>query len=227
MLAITIFVVGHFIAKEAQRRLNIKSEEIYDLIFWTVLGSVIGCRIFFILLNLPFFIDNPIEIIMIQHGGLAWQGGMIFGLVIFCWYTHFKKWPLLKLADLVVPFIALGQAIGRWGCFLNGYCYGKDVSWGIYDPQRGIHAHPTQIYLSVGAFLVFVILKRVSRHQKFEGQIFALYFILEALTRFIIEFFRADHEDIFYSLSIFQIVCIFLFIGSLYGYTYLQNRRRV
>ncbi len=227
MLAVAIFVSGFFIAREANRRFQIKQDEIYDLIFWSILAGVIGCRLFFILLNLQFFIDNPSEIIMIQHGGLAWQGGLILSLVIFYFYTRWKKWPWVKLADLIAPYVALGQSIGRWGCFLNGCCYGKEVSWGIYSPERGVHEHPTQIYLSIGAFLVFIILKKISRHQKFDGQIFVLYFMLEAVARFIIEFFRADHDEIIYGLSIFQLVCIGLFIGSVYVYTHLQSRRRV
>ena len=227
MLAIAVFVAGYFLSRRAHSTLHIKSEEIYDLIFWVILGGIIGCRLFFILLNLSFFIENPIEIVMVQHGGLAWQGGMVFGLAIFCFYTKQKKWPILKVADICAPYVALGQAIGRWGCLLNGCCYGKEVSWGIWDPLRGVHAYPTQIFLSVGAFISFLILIKISRTQKFDGQILVLYFMLESVFRFTIEFFRADHEEIFLTLSIFQIVCIGVLIGSLYAYTYFQSRKRL
>ena len=226
MLAIAVFVCGYLIAKAA-RRIDTNPEEIYDLIFWVVIAGVIGCRIFFILLNFDFFWQNPLETFMIQNGGLAWQGGLVFGLLTYLWYCRRKNWPALKLADLIAPYLALGQAIGRWGCFLNGCCYGKEVGWGIWEAHRGIHAHPTQIYLSFAAFVSFLILKKAGRVQKFDGRILILYFILEAVSRFTIEFYRADHTEIVFGLSIFQIVCIAIFITSVYAYAYLNRRRRV
>lgn len=226
MLAIAIFTVS-FLAGRRAHVIGLSKDTIYDFSFWMILSGIIGCRLFYIFLNFSYFIDNPSELIMVQHGGLAWQGGLIFGLFTAVVYTKKKRISFFKFADFVSPYIALGQSIGRWGCLLNGCCYGKELQWGIYDSVRGIHVHPTQIYLSIAAFVSFLILRAFYKKNKIEGRTFVLFFLIEAVSRFVIEFFRADHEILWAGLSIFQIVCIFLFIGFLYAYTFLSRRSRV
>lgn len=226
MLAIAIFVVC-FLAGRESKKIGLSQDAIFDLAFWLVLSGIIGCRIFYILLNWNFFVENPSEIVMIQHGGLAWQGGLIMSFITGIIYTKVKKLSFFKLADFIMPYLALGQSIGRWGCFFNGCCYGKEVAWGIYDPIRGIHAYPTQIYLSVAAFISFLILISFYKRNVIVGRVFVGYVILESLSRFIIEFFRADHDIFWNGLSIFQVVCIFLFLGGLCAYAYLNRRSRI
>jgi phosphatidylglycerol:prolipoprotein diacylglycerol transferase len=226
MLAVAIFTVS-FLAGRRAHEIGLSKDAVYDFTFWMVLSGVIGCRLFYIFLNFPFFMKNPSELIMIQHGGLAWQGGLIFGLLTAAIFTKVKKINFFKFADFVTPYVALGQSIGRWGCFLNGCCYGKELSWGIYDPNRGVYAHPTQIYLSVAAFISYLILRSFYKRNSIPGRVFALFFLIESISRFTIEFFRADHDILWLGLSIFQVVCIFLFAGSLYAYTFLSRRPRV
>ena len=96
MLAIAVIVCMHFLKKDAAKSPGIDKEKIYDLVFWSVLGGILGARIFFILLNVQYFVEYPLEIVMLQRGGLAWQGGFVFGAGVAAWYIRNKKMPFLK-----------------------------------------------------------------------------------------------------------------------------------
>jgi len=214
MLALAVIVCTHWMSREA-RRLRLSAELIYDLVFWVVIGGILGGRIFYILLNWNFFLQHPAEIVMVQHGGLAWQGALMVGSLAGVVFIRRRKLALGPMLDLAAPYIALGQAIGRVGCFLNGCCYGREVSWGIYFPVHGARLHPTQLYSAVGLLLIFLILKKFRRLRKVPGQVLVLYLMLASVQRFCIEFWRADHEVIWAGLSIFQIMSIVLFLLGL------------
>jgi len=205
MLAIAVVVCTLMLARDAHRN-NIKADIVFDLIFWAVISGIIGARLFYILLNYSFFAAYPSEIFMIQKGGLAWQGGLILGSVTTMLFIKAKKLSLSKMLDFLSPYLALGQSIGRIGCFLNGCCFGKEVDWGVYFPVHDAVLYPTQLYLSGGYFIIFVILKRYQKFSEIPGLIFASYLILASILRFGVEFFRADHEILFLGLSIYQFV---------------------
>ena len=206
MLAIAVVVSTLLLARDAHQN-HINSEIIFDLVFWAVLSGIVGARIFYVVLNYPFFMNHPGEIIMVQNGGLAWQGGLILGLIVIMLFIKSKKLPLLPMLDFLVPYLALGQSIGRIGCFLNGCCYGRELAKGIYFPVHDAYLHPTQIYLSVGYFVIYIILKRYQKFSEMPGLVFSSYLILASILRFGVEFFRADHEILFLGLSVFQFVC--------------------
>jgi len=163
---------------------------------------------------------------MIHHGGLAWQGGVVTGMAAALIFMRVKNLPVRKTLDIVAPYIALGQSIGRVGCFLNGCCYGKPLSWGIYFPVHQAHLHPAQLYDALGLLVLFFVLKELLRLKKFDGQIFILYVIAASLLRFVVEFFRADHTLIGETLSIFQIMTLGFMSLATYAYLYLKSRRR-
>jgi phosphatidylglycerol:prolipoprotein diacylglycerol transferase len=223
MLAVAALVCATLLSRDA-KAYEISSESIFDLTFWTVLGGIIGARIFYILLNLNFFYHNPIDGIMIQRGGLAWQGGLVIGTVSALGYIHRRRLPLLLLMDLSAPYVALGQSIGRIGCFLNGCCYGREVSWGIYFPTHGARLHPTQLYDATGLLLIFLILKIAQRRPGDQGRNFALYLMLSSLVRFGVEFLRADHAIVRWGLSIYQLVSLGVVIAGILFYTFLSSR---
>ncbi|MFA5087867.1 MAG: prolipoprotein diacylglyceryl transferase [Candidatus Omnitrophota bacterium] len=217
MMAIAVMVCTFLLLREA-RLLGFQPEIIVDLVFWVVLVGIAGARLFFVFLNFSYFVRHPLEIIMIHHGGLAWQGSLISGTLFGLGYIRRKKLPLRPVLDLLSPYIALGQAIGRIGCFLNGCCYGREIPWGIYFPVHEARLHPTQLYSAAGLFLIFLILKKFRAWSKKPGQVFVLYLVLASSLRFIVEFFRADHEAVFFGLSVFQSVSLLvLLIGLFYG----------
>jgi phosphatidylglycerol:prolipoprotein diacylglycerol transferase len=212
------------LASREAKKYSLNPDMIYDFAFWVILAGILGSRIFFILLNLDFFIANPREMVMIQHGGLAWQGGLFLGSVVALVYIKVKKLALGLMVDLVAPYLALGQAIGRVGCFLNGCCYGREVSWGVYFPAHDSPLHPTQLYDFVGLLLIFFVLKQTKRNSRFSGEIFSLYLLLASIERFINEYFRADHTELYAGLSIFQVVSAGIFIMGAGLYLILRAR---
>ena len=222
-LAVAVLVCAYFLKREALAN-NLKSQTLVDLLFVVVISGIIGARLLYVLLNLPHFFQKPLEIFMLHHGGLAWQGGLIFGMLAGIIFIRKNKLSLLSVLDIVAPYIALGQSIGRIGCFLNGCCYGKMVSWGVYFPVHQARLHPTQLYDSLGLFIIFLILKKFQLHKKREGETFVLYLVLASALRFFIEFYRADHGILFFGLSIFQAIClVFILIAAC---TYLAVMRK-
>ena len=153
-------------------------------------------------------------------------GGFIGALIasaIFFWRT--PRVPFWRAADLCGPAIALGQAIGRVGCFMAGDDYGRPthVPWAVTfsDPDAariggaplGVPLHPVQLYQSIVCLVLFVVLVRLSRRKRFEGEVILAYTWLYAMARFVLEFFRGDADRGFIlggSLSTSQFIALFL-----------------
>ena len=225
MLGAAVVVCALLLSYDAKKQ-GISRDVVYDFVFWVVLAGITGARIFYIFLNWDSFMQNPKEIFMIQHGGLAWQGGLISGAAAAWIFIKKNHLPLLKFLDLASPYAALGQSIGRIGCLLNGCCYGRPAAWGLFFPAYEARLHPTQIYETIGLLFVFLILRRAQKVNPHPGRIFVLYLYLAALERFIVEFFRADHEATWLmGLSIFQIVCVFIFAAGIAMHWYVKNHR--
>lgn len=223
MLAIAVVVCTFFLQREARRR-GYAPEFISDLVFWAVLGGILGGRIFYVFLNLSFFVGNPLEFFMLHHGGLAWQGAFAFGLAAVLLFLKLKKVAIVPVFDLAAPYLALGQAIGRLGCFLNGCCHGREVSWGIYFPVYEMTLHPTQLYDSLGLLLIFWTLKHLQKKSPKPGVTFCAYLMLAPALRFAVQFFRADYQPLWAGLSIFQWISVLFAAVAFYAYLYFQNR---
>ncbi len=208
MLALAVLASAWLFASQAQSRLGIVPDVIYDLVFWVVCFGIAGARLFFVLLNWNSFMPEPLEILMVWKGGLAWQGSFAGGIAAAVIYIRVHKLPLWPLLDTAAPFIALGHAIGRIGCLLNGCCYGQAASWGLYFPVWDARLIPTQIFMSLGQLAIYVVLRAVKPGR--EGNVFILYLLLSSMERFGIEFFRADHL-VYGGLSIFQYICGIIF----------------
>ncbi len=229
------FCVAVFLLNRQARNQGLNPELIFNLCFIILVSGIIGARILYVVLNIKFYLNNPVEIIMLSHGGLAWFGGLILGSLSCLVYLRCKGLKIYKTFDLIIPYIALAQAIGRIGCFLNGCCFGKEtLHWGIYFPIHNAILIPTQLYSSLALLGIYIILRRkqarvyphtnLERQHKGvkqvsgggyrEGEIFYLYLFLYCLWRFFIEFFRGDSKIFILGLSIFQIISIALFILS-------------
>jgi len=224
MLAISVLVCTYLLSLDA-KRYNISQETAYDLVFWCMIGGILCARIFYVFIEWSYFSNNLLEIPMLQKGGLAWQGGFLGGVLSGVWFARRNKLSLRPLLDLVAPYIALGQSIGRIGCFFNGCCYGKPVAWGIYFPTQQANLYPTQLFETAGLFIIFLILKQVQKQkgtvpffsggQFPSGFIFVFYLWLSAIERFIVEFYRADHNFLWLGLSLAQYVALGVFAAGL------------
>jgi len=214
MLAVAVLVCTYFLSVDA-KRYNISQETAYDLVFWCMVGGFLCARIFYIFIEWSYYSVNLPEILMIWKGGLAWQGGFLGGTLAGVWFSRRNKLSIRPIMDLVAPYIALGQSIGRIGCFFNGCCYGKPVAWGIFYPVQNARLYPTQLFETAGLFIIFLILKRVQAKPHQAGFIFVLYLWLAAIERFIVEFYRADHDLLWLNLSLAQFIALGVFTAGL------------
>lgn len=211
MLALAFLTAAYLTGRQAKKE-NIDKEIIFNALFFAFICGIIGARILYVAQNFGLYRARPIEIIMLQHGGLSWLGGLISGSLWAVGYLKRKKIPVYKALDLAAPFAALGQAIGRVGCFLNGCCYGKgDI--------------PAQLYSALILIFIFIILRILQDKPHKEGEIFFTYLLLYALKRFFIEFLRGDTRIIFSGLSLFQVTSLGLFIFALVKLTFLKARK--
>jgi len=224
LLVATGFLVAILLASSRAEKEGLDSQKVLDLCFYVMVSALLGARLLYVIVEYRYFLDSPLEIFMFWKGGLVFYGGLILGVLISLWYLKRNQMPMWKTADLLAPSIALGQLIGRWGCFFAGCCYGKktDVAWGVTftDPRSlaplEISLHPTQVYLSLNAVFIFIFLMWLSKRKVFDGQILWSYGILYSVGRFLIEYFRGDDRGfpVEQVLSTSQFVGVFIFSFS-------------
>ncbi|MFH1338309.1 MAG: prolipoprotein diacylglyceryl transferase [Candidatus Omnitrophota bacterium] len=215
MVVLAFSIAALMLSRQAKRQ-GLSQEMIFNLSFIVLASGIIGARFLYIVLNFNYYLNNPVEIVMLNRGGLAWFGGLIFACISGVIYLRHKRLDVYRTLDLVVPYAALGQSIGRIGCFLNGCCYGRQaLRFGIYFPVNDAILIPTQLYSSLALLGIFVILRLKQTRVHRKGEIFYLYLLLYSVWRFFIEFFRADTQIFFFGLTVFQIFCIATFILSL------------
>lgn len=211
MLFIAVFVSLNLLLWESQKR-GFDKNTIFDLVVVILLSGIVGARLLYILLNLGFYIKNPKEIFMINHGGLAIFGGMLLSALASFIFVKSKKLDFLSIADLVIPYVALGQSIGRIGCFFNGCCYGIPWKFGVYFPVHKTVLIPAQLIDSFFMLILYIVLRSKQIRPHATGGILISYFLYYSVMRFFIEFIRGDSQRLFLGLTIFQYFCIFLFV---------------
>lgn len=219
-------VLGYFLTKKIAEIKNkkITSEEISDVIFWTMIGGVIGGRLFYVFVyNFSQYAENPWEIFAVWHGGMSIHGGFLGGaLGLFLLSRKIKK-SILFLADLFMPALALGLAFGRLGNFVNGELFGRPTAlpWGM-DFGDGVLRHPSQLYAIFKDLLLCGILLFFSlRRQLSSGKLSAIFFLLYGVFRFVVEFFREPDPQLgflFFGLSMGQILSMGVFIFGIVVY---------
>jgi phosphatidylglycerol---prolipoprotein diacylglyceryl transferase len=161
------------------------------------------------------------------NGGLAYYGGFLAAVPAGLWYARRKRLGGWRVADLTAPLIALGLAFGRLGCFFTGCCYGAatTVPWGMRFPGHPGPVHPTQLYESAGALLIFGLLTGVVQPRKrAHGQVFAALLVLYGALRFVLELWRDDERGTRFGLSTSQWIGIPLVL--LGAWLYLDRQRK-
>ena len=188
------FIVALLIYKKNDGKFEIKFADITDLAIFIIPISLISARLYYVVFNLNYYISNPTEIINTRSGGMAIYGGIIGGIITCFIFCKKRKIEILNLTDYLAPGLAIGQAIGRWGNFINVEAYGAktNLPWrmGIYEAGTYIEVHPTFLYESIATFFIFIILMKISKNRKFKGQITYLYFIFYGFFRMLIEGLR-------------------------------------
>ena len=221
------FLIAVYVASREAKRIGISPQQIFDIGLYALLCGIVGARALHIILDFRYYINHPFEIIMLNRGGLAFHGGLLTGIISAWFFIKRNGMPLWKTADIIIPYVALGQAIGRIGCFLNGCCYGTPtyLPLGIRLPGHILRLHPTQLYSSIFLFLAFIALKKLYRKKRFNGTVFFSYFIIFSFGRFFIDFFRGDLKIVFFGLKTSQIISIFIFFTSFASLALMKRRR--
>ena len=184
------------------RRFGLKEDDIYDVMIWLIPCSIIGARLYYVLFSWREYAANPIRALYIWEGGMAIYGGIIGGVLAGYLYARRKGLPFLRLADLAAPSIALGQAIGRWGNFVNQEAYGAVATqpWqqrfpiSVFIRADGQWHFATFFYESAWCFIIVAALLVAERRHRFrrDGEIFRSYVFLYALERALVEGLRTD-----------------------------------
>ncbi len=228
------FLLGLWYAMSfARRKMNlpplpgknhITPDNVFDFSLIALFLGIAGARILFVLLNIPYYLKNPGQIIAIWNGGLSIFGSIVLGIVWIYWYGKRHNLSALELGDILAPGFAIGYAVGRIGCFLNGCCYGNACAypWGVVFPDAGpIHRHPTELYATAMNLVFFAILDRMSRKRLKPGVMFHSYLLMYCIGRFIEEQFRkgATADLFMYGLTqaqAFIVLCVPFILYFLY-----------
>lgn len=215
---VTGIIVAAILCNINKEKFENKFENILDIGIFSLFFGIIGARIYFIIFNLEYYLNNIKEVFNFRDGGLAIYGGLITGILTTIIICKIKKIDILNVLDYVIPFVALAQAIGRWGNFFNVEAYGYETDiflrMGIFTSDGYIEVHPTFLYESICTILIFFILRKLQKNRKFKGEIFLLYCILYSGIRFFIEGLRID-SLMFYNFRISQILSIIIFLISI------------
>lgn len=198
-LLISLFILNYLLEREK----NLDFEFFLDFIIIAFPLGVLAARLYYVIFNLDYYLNNPIKILAINEGGLAIHGALIMGILILYLLAKKRKKKFLLALDYLAPLTALAQSIGRWGNFINQEAFGQVVNESYYDifPEfikrqmyiRGAYREPTFFYESTLDFMLFVFLFYYlnSKHKK-DGEVFSLYLIIYSIFRFFIEEQRTD-----------------------------------
>ena len=235
------FMAALFVSSRLGGRDGLPRERVFDLGLWMLLGGLVGSKLLLMVAEPEYGANwrNLLSIDFLRSGGV-WYGGFLGGLLTGVLLIRRYRLPFWRVTDAFAPGVALGQAVGRQGCFAAGCCWGRPTGapWGVEFGEAahrvtgvpvGVHLHPTQLYESAAALVIFLLLYRLHRRMRFDGQVVAAYAVLYGLTRFAIEFFRDDPRgDIaglttLTGLSTSQLISLLVTAG---GAVFLLLRRR-
>lgn len=237
------FIIGGWVLARQFRRYGLSEDVASSMVMAAAIGGIVGAKIYYAIL----FRDWHL---LFDRAGLVWYGGLIGGVVACSWLILHNRVDYLTAADATSPALAIGYALGRIGCFLVGDDYGAPTnSWvGIAFPngsppttaeslrQFGVHVdpsvpsdqvlrvHPTQLYESAAAFVMFAILMACSRRPHQKGRVFALFLVMMGIERFLVEIVRAKDDRFLGPFTIAQLISVILVVVGAGLFTYSSSR---
>ena len=225
LLAIAL-LAGLFVAVRLGLREGLDPARLLDFSVWLILSGLIGAKIYMILTGWSFYSSHPAEIFSLntlQAGG-GFYGGFIGATLFAIWYVKSRRLPLFKVFDALAPAVAVGQCIGRLGCFSAGDDYGKaayhshlavvftnQYAHAMTGVPLGVPLYPVQLFESFLALGIFLALLWLYPRKRIDGQIFVAYLMMYAVARFVLEYYRGDPDRGFFfhqALSTSQVIAI-------------------
>lgn len=235
ILMIAVISAYLIICKEARKKTT-KDDLIVNIIFYGLLFGILGARFYYVLFNMNYYMNNPLEIFMTWNGGLAIHGGLLFGLLFLIIYSKKKNINILLLLDIITPGLIIAQAIGRWGNYFNQEAYGRAVSLSFLKKLclpnfiiqnmyiDGHYREPTFLYESFFSFVGFLIIILLRKKKNIKvGQLTGIYLIWYGIERLVIETFRSD-SLMFGNIKIAQLISIIFILTGVFLYN--KNRKK-
>jgi phosphatidylglycerol---prolipoprotein diacylglyceryl transferase len=191
------FIIGFFVLRRfaKYKKLNISTDDLYDLLFYLILGVMIGGRLGYVLFyDLSSYIRAPLSIFAIWQGGMSFHGGFVGCILAVYWITRKKGWNFWEIGDLVCVAAPIALGLGRIGNFINGELYGRasTLPWAMVFPEGGsTPRHPSQLYEALlEGVVLFFILRWFYRKNFYRGTVVWALFAFYGLFRFLVEFVR-------------------------------------
>ncbi len=199
-----------------------------------IIAGIFGARLYYCIVNYPYYIHNPLEIFDIRQGGLSIHGMLIAGIITFYFLAKKYRVNLLRLLDVLACSVILAQSAGRWGNFFNSEAFGYPTggNWGVFIPvsQRPVEFlnyeffHPAFLYESFLDLVIFAVLIFILRRTR-AGCTFFWYLILYSVVRIFVEYFRIDSVLNIGGFPIAQVVSVLLIIAGVIGLKTVNCKR--
>jgi len=227
IIATGVFLGLYLATKEADR-IGIKKDLIVDLIVFAIPIAIIFARIYYVIFEWNQYENGPWwQVFAVWNGGIAIHGALIGSVITAIIYTRVKKVSFWQIADILAPSLILGQAIGRWGNFMNQEAHGGPISEAAYNKFLqylpdfimnqmtidGVMFHPTFLYESFWNIVVFIFLLVLRRYNPLRGEVFLSYVITYSIGRFFVEGMRTDSLYIG-EIRVAQLISILLIVGT-------------
>ncbi|MBK5461343.1 prolipoprotein diacylglyceryl transferase [Peribacillus sp. TH27] len=215
-------LLGLIIALRESERRGLDKEIFTDMILFAVPIAIISARIYYVIFQWEYYSQNPGDIIKIWNGGIAIHGALIGSVLTAMVFAKVKKVSFWKLADIAAPSLLLGQAIGRWGNFMNQEAHGGEITRSFLENMHlpefiinqmyinGTYYHPTFLYESLWNIIGVIILLSLRKVNLRRGELFLTYVFWYSIGRFYIEGLRTDSLMLTESLRIAQVISIVL-----------------
>lgn len=225
VISLACIVCTLWFLRRAEKR-DLNRVTAIDLTLVCLVGGFIGARALHVLWEEPaFYQQNPLAVLEIWNGGFVFLGGVLGAWVACTIFCVFRGEPFWFWADVAIPCISLGYALGRLGCFLNGCCYGRfcELPWAV--AMHGGMRHPTQLYATLWEIAVCVLLLKIEPKVRMAGTLFSTWLVLHAMGRVMMEYFRDDPRGpMLHGLSIGTWMSLAFALAGLVSAPYLWRR---
>lgn len=230
--------LGLWLATREADRLGVKKDYIVDLVVFAIPAAILCARLYYVIFEWDRYVNEPWwKIFAVWEGGIAIHGALIGAVLTAIIFTRVKKLSFWQIADIVAPSLILGQAIGRWGNFMNQEAHGEAISASTYESFHqylpdfimnqmcidGTMYHPTFLYESVWNIIGFILLLILRKYPLRRGEMFLTYVIWYSFGRFFIEGMRTDSLYIVGDLRTAQLLSIILIVGAIIIFLYRRN----
>jgi len=226
VILVSAFLIASFLIRREAPALGLPKDKIQDLALTTLLMGLVGAKLLLILIDLPYYLKNPDQLLHTLRSAGVLYGGVILGLATAVFLVKRYKLPVWDTLDLLAPLMAMGIGIGRLGCFCAGCCYGVEYHGPLAvvfpdhpycEAPAGVELFPIQLLAVINGLVLFALLFWLLKHRRYKGQVTGFFLLLYGLSRFGIEYLRGDsHRGVWLGglLSTSQLIALGMMVGA-------------